>query len=205
MTEQRFATRRERFVREFLIDFNATAAAIRAGYSRRTARSQANDLLTRPDIQARIAELTKVQVDKLNITAEKVLQELTAIAFARPKDFMSWDSSSVTLKSSDEFSPSETAAIAGVSYKSTETQHGGSVSVELKFHDKTKALIAILERYLDLDCAIALLDRRGYDAVPKISPTEPKDLPEDAAIALKPPEIDIIQPAQSRGRDRPVY
>lgn len=48
--------KQHRFVAEYLIDLNATQAAIRAGYSRHTARSQASDLLTIPDMQAAIKE-----------------------------------------------------------------------------------------------------------------------------------------------------
>ena len=47
--------KQEAFVREYLIDLNATQAAIRAGYSERTAGSQSFDLLQKPEIQAAIA------------------------------------------------------------------------------------------------------------------------------------------------------
>jgi phage terminase small subunit len=47
------------FVREYLMDFNATQAAIRAGYSRKTAGSQAHDLLKKPEIQACLAEFRR--------------------------------------------------------------------------------------------------------------------------------------------------
>lgn len=58
------------FVREYLVDFNATQAAVRAGYSKRTAGSQAHDLLKKPEIQAalkdgqkRLAEITETEAE----------------------------------------------------------------------------------------------------------------------------------------------
>jgi len=48
--------KQQKFVREYLVDFNATQAAIRSGYSPRTARNQASDLLAKPDIQALLKE-----------------------------------------------------------------------------------------------------------------------------------------------------
>lgn len=49
--------KQEMFCREYLVDLNATQAAIRAGYSDKTARSQANRMLTNVDIEKRIQEL----------------------------------------------------------------------------------------------------------------------------------------------------
>lgn len=60
------------FVREYLIDFNATQAAIRAGYSKKTAASQSWDLLRKPEIQAAIQKVGA----KAEITAEEVLRGL---------------------------------------------------------------------------------------------------------------------------------
>ena len=52
------------FVREYLVDFNATQAAIRAGYSSKTAGSQAHDLLKKPEIQACLAEFRQKAAEK---------------------------------------------------------------------------------------------------------------------------------------------
>lgn len=49
--------KQKKFCNEYLIDLNATQAAIRAGYSEKTARSIANENLTKPDIQKYIQEL----------------------------------------------------------------------------------------------------------------------------------------------------
>jgi len=70
------------FVKEYLVDLNATAAARRAGYSEKTAKSIGQENLTKPDIAAAIAEATKKNLDGLDVTTERVLKELARIAFA---------------------------------------------------------------------------------------------------------------------------
>ncbi len=173
------APKQERFCQEFIVSFNATQAAINAGYSKKTAKQTGTENLSKPSIQARIQELQQPHKEKLDISAERVLEELSLIAFARPKKYMSWDNSKLTLMSSDDLTEAETAAIASVSYKETQTRFGGTTQVELKFHDKVKALQTILDRYLDIDAAIALLDSKGFNAVPKILPAQPQE-PTDA-------------------------
>ncbi|UWR10911.1 terminase small subunit [Sulfitobacter mediterraneus] len=65
---------RERFCLEFVKDYNATRAAIRAGYSSKTARSQAHRLLTNVDVESRIAQLRNEINANLKLEAEQVLQ-----------------------------------------------------------------------------------------------------------------------------------
>ena len=64
------------FVREYLVDFNATQAAIRAGYSKRTAGSQAHDLLKKPEIQAALGEGQKRLAEVTETEAEWVRRRL---------------------------------------------------------------------------------------------------------------------------------
>lgn len=73
--------RQQLFAQEYLVDLNATQAAIRAGYSQKTARSQGERLLTNVDIAAAIQRGIKERIEKTQITAERVLLELAAIAF----------------------------------------------------------------------------------------------------------------------------
>ncbi|HEM6924111.1 TPA: terminase small subunit, partial [Providencia rettgeri] len=65
--------------REYLVDLNATQAAIRAGYSDKTARSQANRMLTNVDIEKRIQELMNNRSDRLDVDADYVLKRLVDI------------------------------------------------------------------------------------------------------------------------------
>lgn len=72
-------TRQKLFCNEYLIDLNATQAAIRAGYSERTARSQGQRLLTNVDIKAYIDERLVEKEEILVASQDEVLQTLTRI------------------------------------------------------------------------------------------------------------------------------
>lgn len=78
--------KQKRFCEEYLIDLNATQAYIRAGYkakSNEIARVESHKLLTKPNIQHYIEELRSEQSKRTEITADKVLEELGAVAFNR--------------------------------------------------------------------------------------------------------------------------
>jgi phage terminase small subunit len=77
-----------RFVAEYLIDLNATQAAIRAGYSARTAAEIGYELLRRPAVAAAIAEAQAARAQRMEITADRVVAELAKIGFANMADYM---------------------------------------------------------------------------------------------------------------------
>lgn len=99
------------FVAEYLVDLNATQAAIRAGYSARTARQIGHRLLTEVDIQAAIAEAQKARSQRLEITADRVLLELARLAFFDPRKLLNADG---TPKALHELDDDTAAAIAGL-------------------------------------------------------------------------------------------
>ena len=70
-----------RFVSEYLIDLNATQAAIRAGYSLQTARVTGPENLSKPAIKDAIAARTQFQLKKLDLTAERVKERIALLAF----------------------------------------------------------------------------------------------------------------------------
>lgn len=80
--------RYERFAREYLIDLNGTRAAIAAGYSPKTAASQASDLLNVPKVQALIAKLNEKRQAKTEVNAEKVLTELALMGHSNMLDYI---------------------------------------------------------------------------------------------------------------------
>lgn len=83
--------KRERFCQEFIIDLNGYKAAIRAKYSKKTARVQASQLLTKLNIQERIAELQKKRSERTAITQERVLEELAMIGFSDIRNYLTID------------------------------------------------------------------------------------------------------------------
>lgn len=66
----------ERFAREYVIDYNATQAAVRAGYSEKTAKQQGSRLLTNADILARVRELQAETVKRLAISEDRIVEAL---------------------------------------------------------------------------------------------------------------------------------
>ncbi|MDD6633884.1 MAG: terminase small subunit [Ruminococcus sp.] len=79
--------KQEMFAKEYLVDFNATQAALRAGYSEKTARDIGCENLSKPNIQQEIQRLIEERSKRTEITADKVLKELAAIAFADSTDY----------------------------------------------------------------------------------------------------------------------
>lgn len=79
-----------RFVDEYLIDANATQAAIRAGYSARTAASVGQENLRKPEIEAAIAGARLARSERTQITGDQVLRDLWEIATADPNDLIEY-------------------------------------------------------------------------------------------------------------------
>lgn len=83
----KLTAKQQRFCDEYLIDLNATQAAIRAGYSPKTANEQGARLLVNVSIQKKIFELQKEREKRTEITQDSVLHELALIAFAKASDY----------------------------------------------------------------------------------------------------------------------
>jgi phage terminase small subunit len=88
--------KQERFCQEYIIDLNATQAAIRSGYSIATARTIASEIMTKLDIQERIQELQKLRSERLQITQDDVLREFWSIAKDDIKNYLSFKSITLT-------------------------------------------------------------------------------------------------------------
>ena len=80
--------KQQRFVDEYLVDLNATQAAIRAGYSVDTAGSIGHENLKKPEIQLAIAEARKQQQERTGITADRVLREIAHVALADARELV---------------------------------------------------------------------------------------------------------------------
>ena len=78
--------RQERFLREYLVDLCGAAAARRAGYSPKGARSAAYRLLQMPEIQRKVAVAIEKEKEDSQLRREQVIQELRSVAFAEASD-----------------------------------------------------------------------------------------------------------------------
>lgn len=143
--DQGLTPKQEAFVNEYLIDRNATRAAIRAGYSAKTAQEQSSRLLSNVMVSATIAERTLKLANKLEITAERVLQELARMAFFDPRKLFDDDGRPVHLSQLDE----DTArAIVGVDRVMVGNEDVGYGEVQkIKLGDK-KGALELIGRHL---------------------------------------------------------
>ena len=143
-----------RFVDEWLIDFNGKQAAIRAGYSAKTAEATAARLLRNVKVQAEIARRQKDLQRRTEVSQERVVKELARVAFADATDYVQVETrtvekndgtelsyQTVTLTETAELSADQRAAIAGIKQ--------GTNGVEVKLHDKIKAL-ELLGRHIGM-------------------------------------------------------
>lgn len=74
--------KQKRFCEEYLVDLNATQAALRAGYSQKTAYSIGDENLKKPEIREYLQELIDQRSERTGITADTVLKELERIALS---------------------------------------------------------------------------------------------------------------------------
>ena len=76
------------FIQEYLVDLNATKAAVRAGYSKRSARQIGSEILAKPHVKAAIDAALLERSKRTQIAADRVISELAAIAFANPANLI---------------------------------------------------------------------------------------------------------------------
>lgn len=128
------------FVAEYLKDLNATQAAIRSGYSKKTARQQASDLLTNPAIETAIQAGLAKRLQKAELTADRVLEEMRRLAFA---DIRRLFDEHGDLKPLHTLSAEDAAAIASIEVVKKNLAAGDNhvdIIHKVKAWDKTKAL-----------------------------------------------------------------
>lgn len=139
--------KQQRFIQEYLVDFNATQAAIRAGYSKKTADSIGLQLLRKTKVADEISRAQAKTANKLEVTKERWLNELARIFFADMSDYVSIDPDTgcVTAKGYDEMPEGGGKVISSIKEKrSIKEDASGKDSLiysqyEFKLHDKLKA------------------------------------------------------------------
>lgn len=130
-----------RFVEEYLIDLNATQAAIRAGYSAATAEQIGYQLLQKTLVSAAVARAKAERSARIGLHADRVLEELAAVGFAKLDDFATWGPGRFSLLDSEEV---DARAVQAITLKETTipTENGDIVKTEqgIKLHDKIGTL-----------------------------------------------------------------
>ena len=137
--------KQQRFVEEYLIDLNATQAAIRAGYSPHTANEQAAQNLAKLNIRAAVDRAIAERSKRTGINQDRVLLELARVGFANAEDIINLDTGTVLTNATRD----DTAAIQSMRAKTIPTEQGDISEYEIRLYDKLKAL-ELLGRHLGL-------------------------------------------------------
>lgn len=127
--------KQQRFVDEYLIDLNATQAAIRAGYSAKTAMEQGYQLLQKTSVQQAISEAMAERSKRTGVNQDRVVLELAKIAFVKMTDLV--DSQ---CRINSDAADDDLACIESMKYKESTSDAGTSVEREVKIAPKLKAL-----------------------------------------------------------------
>lgn len=146
----------KQFAKEYIVDLNATQAAIRAGYSKKTAKSIGQENLTKPDLQRYIQKLMDERSQRTQITADRVLEEYAKIGFSNIADYLKVEQTDVVIDFVGEGEDKQPImqAITNVRIFETDTVERSKLDavaeikqtkegISLKLHDKKGALDSI--------------------------------------------------------------
>jgi len=154
--ESELTAKQRAFVREYLIDLNASQAALRAGYSEKSAHVEGTRLLKNAKVAAAVSAAMDLRAKRTEVTADRVLKELAKIGFSDIRKAVKWQTSLITeednpdggdvavvknivtnnvqLVASEDIDDDTAAAIAEIS----QNAQGG---LKIKLHDKRAALV----------------------------------------------------------------
>ncbi|MDP9539303.1 MULTISPECIES: terminase small subunit [Pseudomonas] len=146
--------KQQRFVDEYLIDLNATQAAIRAGYSPKTADQQASRLLTNVKVRQYLAQRQGERSERTAITQDMVLRELAKIGFSDIRKVVRWGETMVHMVDGEEECAEDMVPYHGLALiDSTEIDDDTAAAIaevsqgrdglKVKLHDKKGALVDI--------------------------------------------------------------
>ncbi|WP_200794578.1 terminase small subunit [Klebsiella oxytoca] len=170
--------KQDMFCREYLIDLNATQAAIRAGYSAKTANRTASENMSKPDIQSRIAELKAQRNDLVGINATYVLNRLVEIDQMDVLDILN---STGELKPVAEWPKVWRTTLSGLEVMEMASEgNAAALLKKIKWPDKVKNL-ELLGKHIDVSAFKETVDHKSSDGsmtpkptVIQLLPVEPK-------------------------------
>ncbi len=150
------------FCQQYLIDLNGKQAAIRAGYSARTAEFQASRLLSFVKVQKYLQKLQAEARKRTDITKDEILSELASILRAKITDYLNFDGKKIQFKDFADLPESQIKAVEGI----RQTRHG----IELKLHGKAWTVERIcrilgFESPQAFDVSLDRLDETTLDAI----------------------------------------
>lgn len=146
--------KQQRFVEEYLIDLNATQAAIRVGYSKKTADQQASRLLTNVKVREYLTQRQADRANRTEITQDMVLKELAKIGFSDIRKIVRWGETQVRMVDGEDDGPEDMVPYHGLALiDSAEVDDSTAAAIaevsqsrdglKVKLHDKKGALVDI--------------------------------------------------------------
>ncbi len=176
--------KQRQFAKEYLIDLNATQAAIRAGYSPKAAGQVGFKLLKNDQVQAILATGRKRVEDKLDISRERIMREYARVAFSDIRNYGEWDAAGrATMKPSTDLSDDHTAAISELTVTTSPCGDGEVAYVtKMKLASKIAALDGLckMQGYIVNKHELA-----GPDGAPIPVAVNLADLSDDELAALE--------------------
>lgn len=148
--------KQEAFCRAYILDFNATQAAITAGYAKAGAHVQGSRLLSNVKVQKFLAELQKPVLQKFEITQERIMQEVASLAFSNVMDFITIDDAGRPYVDLKKCTREQAAALAEVELTelppTTMVVDGAELErdvlkVKIKTRDKWGPLESLMKRH----------------------------------------------------------
>ena len=144
-TISKLSYKQKRFVEEYIVDLNAKQAAIRAGYSVRTAEKQGWQMMQHAGIRTAIEKYQKNISKKTEITIENILQEYAKIAFTDLTEIIRFEKGLMSVEDFDKLDDKQKACIKKFKCKTMERLNANgelveSDWVEIELHDKQHAL-----------------------------------------------------------------
>ena len=155
--------RQQRFVQEYVVDLNATQAAIRAGYSAKGARVRGAELLANRNLRDALEAATEQRGLRTELEADEVVRRLAIVAFANVSDFITWTDGEVRLRPSEDIDKAKLVAVHSI----TRGPHG----VSIRLHDKLRAL-ELLAKHLGMfreDTRVDLEIRDGSEILERLT------------------------------------
>jgi phage terminase small subunit len=197
MTGKQLSARERRFLDEYLVDLNATQAAIRAGYSARSAKVLGHRVLHRPHVAAAVEAATAVRSSARGVDQERIVEELVRIGFANMADYVVPQADGTAYVDLSRLNRDQAAAITEITVEEY-TRGRGELArevrrVKVKLADKLSALDKLMKHLGGY--AAERFEHTGKDG----GPIETRDAGELTAVERAHRIAALFDAARARG------
>jgi len=176
MSDGKLTGKQKLFVAEYLVDLNATQAAIRAGYSPASAYNAGYRNLVNPEVQAAIAEAQSPRLARLDMDANDVLHELARIARSNVLDYMQIGAEGEPIVDFSRLDRDKASALSEVTVEDFTVGRGADKRdvrrIKFRLHDKLAALDKLAKHYGLLRERMSLENADGSALAPKHDPRQ---------------------------------